>query len=39
MGLVEVGVGLIPAGGGTKELALRAAALADRTRPTSCPSS
>jgi 3-hydroxyacyl-CoA dehydrogenase len=30
MGLVEVGVGLLPAGGGTKELALRAIALADR---------
>jgi 3-hydroxyacyl-CoA dehydrogenase len=30
MGLVEVGVGLIPAGGGTKELALRALAAADR---------
>ncbi|HSM92977.1 MAG TPA: 3-hydroxyacyl-CoA dehydrogenase NAD-binding domain-containing protein [Anaeromyxobacteraceae bacterium] len=30
MGLVEVGVGLLPAGGGTKELALRAVALADQ---------
>ncbi|MGE4544259.1 MAG: 3-hydroxyacyl-CoA dehydrogenase/enoyl-CoA hydratase family protein [Pedobacter sp.] len=30
MGLVEVGVGLLPAGGGTKELALRALALAER---------
>jgi 3-hydroxyacyl-CoA dehydrogenase len=30
MGLVEVGVGLLPAGGGTKEMALRAAALARR---------
>jgi 3-hydroxyacyl-CoA dehydrogenase len=30
MGLVEIGVGLLPAGGGTKELALRAAALADQ---------
>jgi 3-hydroxyacyl-CoA dehydrogenase len=29
MGLVEVGVGLLPAGGGTKELALRAIRLAD----------
>jgi 3-hydroxyacyl-CoA dehydrogenase len=30
MGLVEAGVGLLPAGGGTKELALRAVAVADR---------
>ena len=30
MGLVEVGVGLLPAGGGTKELAVRALALAER---------
>jgi 3-hydroxyacyl-CoA dehydrogenase len=30
MGLVEVGVGLLPAGGGTKELALRAVRLAER---------
>jgi 3-hydroxyacyl-CoA dehydrogenase len=30
MGLVEVGVGLIPAGGGTKELAVRAIRLAER---------
>ncbi len=30
MGLVEVGVGLLPAGGGTKEMALRAIELADR---------
>ncbi len=30
MGLVEVGVGLLPAGGGTKEMALRAIALAER---------
>ncbi len=30
-GLVEAGVGLIPAGGGCKEFALRAAALASRT--------
>lgn len=30
MGLVEIGVGLLPAGGGTKELALRAASLADQ---------
>ena len=30
MGLVEVGVGLLPAGGGTKEMAVRALALADR---------
>ncbi len=30
MGLVEVGVGLLPAGGGTKEMALRAARMADR---------
>ncbi|MCG0238937.1 MAG: 3-hydroxyacyl-CoA dehydrogenase/enoyl-CoA hydratase family protein [Firmicutes bacterium] len=31
MGLVEVGVGLIPAGGGTKEMALRAMAQVPRT--------
>ncbi|HQU83090.1 MAG TPA: 3-hydroxyacyl-CoA dehydrogenase/enoyl-CoA hydratase family protein [Pyrinomonadaceae bacterium] len=31
MGLVEVGVGLIPAGGGTKELTLRAMGAAKRT--------
>jgi 3-hydroxyacyl-CoA dehydrogenase len=30
MGLVEIGVGLLPAGGGTKELALRAARLAEQ---------
>jgi 3-hydroxyacyl-CoA dehydrogenase len=30
MGLVEIGVGLLPAGGGTKELALRAAATAEQ---------
>jgi 3-hydroxyacyl-CoA dehydrogenase len=30
MGLVEVGVGLIPAGGGTKELAVRAIRLAEQ---------
>ncbi|HYG66754.1 MAG TPA: enoyl-CoA hydratase/isomerase family protein, partial [Anaeromyxobacteraceae bacterium] len=30
MGLVEIGVGLLPAGGGTKELALRAIRLAER---------
>ena len=29
MGLVEIGVGLLPAGGGTKEMALRAMILAD----------
>jgi 3-hydroxyacyl-CoA dehydrogenase len=29
MGLVEIGVGLLPAGGGTKELALRAVRLAE----------
>jgi 3-hydroxyacyl-CoA dehydrogenase len=29
MGLVEIGVGLLPAGGGTKELALRAITLGD----------
>jgi 3-hydroxyacyl-CoA dehydrogenase len=29
MGLVEIGVGLLPAGGGTKEMALRAIALGD----------
>ena len=29
MGLVEIGVGLLPAGGGTKEMALRAIRLAD----------
>lgn len=32
MGLVEVGVGLIPAGGGTKELARRASVLASHCR-------
>jgi 3-hydroxyacyl-CoA dehydrogenase len=32
MGLVELGVGLIPAGGGTKEAALRAAKLADQEK-------
>lgn len=31
IGLVEAGVGLIPAGGGSKEFALRAAAMARRT--------
>jgi len=31
IGLVEAGVGLIPAGGGSKEFALRAAAMAART--------
>ncbi len=30
MGLVEVGVGLLPAGGGTKEMCLRAVALAEK---------
>ncbi len=30
MGLVEIGVGLLPAAGGTKELALRAAAIAEQ---------
>ncbi|HXV20776.1 MAG TPA: 3-hydroxyacyl-CoA dehydrogenase NAD-binding domain-containing protein [Desulfuromonadales bacterium] len=30
MGLVEIGVGLLPAGGGTKEMAIRAIRLADR---------
>jgi 3-hydroxyacyl-CoA dehydrogenase len=30
MGLVEIGVGLLPAGGGTKEMAIRAIELADR---------
>jgi 3-hydroxyacyl-CoA dehydrogenase len=30
MGLVEIGVGLLPAGGGTKEMALRAVRLAER---------
>lgn len=30
MGLVEIGVGLLPAGGGTKEMCLRAADLAQR---------
>lgn len=29
MGLVEIGVGLLPAGGGTKEMAIRAMTLAD----------
>jgi len=37
MGLVEVGVGLLPAGGGTKELAWRALALADRYQTDSGP--
>ena len=32
MGLVEIGVGLLPAGGGTKEMALRAISLADQFR-------
>ncbi|MBU5613827.1 3-hydroxyacyl-CoA dehydrogenase/enoyl-CoA hydratase family protein [Geomonas azotofigens] len=32
MGLVEVGVGLLPAGGGTKEMALRAMALTEPYR-------
>jgi len=36
IGLVEAGVGLIPAGGGSKEFALRAAAAAART-PTNDP--
>jgi len=31
MGLVETGVGLIPAGGGTKELTVRAFDKADKT--------
>ncbi len=30
MGLVEMGVGLLPAGGGTKEMCVRAAEIADR---------
>lgn len=30
MGLVEIGVGLLPAGGGTKEMAVRAMALAEK---------
>ncbi|HEX9080376.1 MAG TPA: 3-hydroxyacyl-CoA dehydrogenase, partial [Desulfuromonadaceae bacterium] len=30
MGLVEIGVGLLPAGGGTKEMAIRAIRLADQ---------
>ncbi|BAI80927.1 3-hydroxyacyl-CoA dehydrogenase/enoyl-CoA hydratase [Deferribacter desulfuricans SSM1] len=30
MGLVEIGVGLLPAGGGTKEMAIRAIKLAER---------
>jgi 3-hydroxyacyl-CoA dehydrogenase len=34
MGLVEVGVGLIPAGGGTKEMLLRGLDLAGQTDPT-----
>ncbi|MDH5541751.1 MAG: 3-hydroxyacyl-CoA dehydrogenase NAD-binding domain-containing protein [Nitrospinota bacterium] len=36
MGLVEIGVGLLPAGGGTKEMAVRAIDLADKfgTDPT-----
>ena len=41
MGLVEVGVGLIPAGGGTKEMALRAFETAQKTcriSPTKEPS-
>ncbi|HEY4009174.1 MAG TPA: 3-hydroxyacyl-CoA dehydrogenase family protein, partial [Acidobacteriaceae bacterium] len=32
-GLVETGVGLVPAGGGCKEMLLRAAAAAERIRP------
>jgi 3-hydroxyacyl-CoA dehydrogenase len=32
MGLVEIGVGLLPAGGGTKEMALRAMEMADPYR-------
>lgn len=32
MGLVEIGVGLLPAGGGTKEMALRAIEMADPHR-------
>lgn len=37
MGLVEVGVGLLPAGGGTKELAVRALALAERCQSDPAP--
>jgi 3-hydroxyacyl-CoA dehydrogenase len=37
MGLVEIGVGLLPAGGGTKELAVRALALADRYQSDPAP--
>ena len=37
IGLVEVGVGLIPAGGGLKEAALRAAADANGQRPAAVP--
>ncbi len=32
MGLVEIGVGLLPAGGGTKEMSLRAIELAQKTK-------
>ncbi len=37
MGLVELGVGLLPAGGGTKEMALRAIRLADEYRTDPAP--
>ena len=38
MGLVEVGVGLLPGGGGCKEMMLRALASAEAVRPGSGPS-
>ena len=37
IGLVEVGVGLIPAGGGTKEMLARAVESPGARRPTCCP--
>lgn len=37
MGLVEIGVGLLPAGGGTKEMAVRAIEAAGKTGDDECP--
>jgi 3-hydroxyacyl-CoA dehydrogenase len=37
MGLVEIGVGLLPAGGGTKEMAMRAIRLAERFETDASP--
>jgi 3-hydroxyacyl-CoA dehydrogenase len=37
MGLVEIGVGLLPAGGGTKEMAIRAIRLAERFETDASP--